>query len=294
MYSFFYRKYMAWMPWLGGYRVPVARATPSVSAHPSQDTSATDYGNAYRGVGVLTGLLGIAIVFAAVAPGAFELENILALRCFGILKVSMMCLMLFLVYTVGQRSGLKDRWISARRESEKDRYQTLRELIQLLEGGKNEQHAAPVVAELSRILLGENGQIHYNRNKAHQYEAIEKAAVGISWTGFFCALVCAFLILLAEFHWIHHQSALILGTAFLPALVGGVHGINGFLTVGNLAADHKAMADYLHKSSDALHSLAVKDVDQVLEIARSTYMRLEGRDAEWIEKTQTGNRLIVG
>jgi hypothetical protein len=282
------------MPWLGGYRAPVSHAKPLAVAHPVADKAATDYGSEYRGVGVLTGGLGVAIVFAAIAPGAFAVEDLLVLRCFGVLKVSMMCLMLFLVYMVGQKSGLKEKWIRARQESERDRYKTLAALIRVLEGERTEQHAAPVVAELSRILLGESGQIHYNHNKTHQYEAIEKAAEGISWCGFFIALICAFMILLAEFHWLHHHSELILGTAFLPALVGGVHGINGFLTVGNLAADHKVMAKNLSESSVALGKLSARDVDQVLQIARATYTRLDGRDLEWIKKTQSGNRLIVG
>lgn len=294
MYGFFYQGYMRVMPWLGGYRAPVSAAQPEAVAHPAADLAATDYGSEYRGVGVLTGGLGVAIVFAAIAPGAFAVEDILVLRCFGVLKVSMMCLMLFLVYMVGQKSGLKEKWIRTRQQSEQDRYKRLAALIQLLEGELTEHHAEPVLRELSRILLGEGGQIQYNHNKAHQYEAIEKAAEGISWGGFFVALVCAFLILLAEFDWLHHHPVLILGTAFLPALVGGVHGINGFLTVGNLASDHMAMAHHLSETSDALDKLSARDVDQVLQIARATYTRLDGRDLEWIQKTQSSNRLIVG
>jgi len=294
LYSIFYIGYMRFMPWLGGYRAPVASAQSEATACQTADRAATDYGSEYRGVGVLTGGLGVAIVFAAIAPVAFAVEDILMLRGFGVLKVSMMCLMLFLVFMVGQKSGLKEKWIRTRQQSEQDRYKTLAALIRDLEVDMSEQHAAPVLTELSRILLGESGQIHYNHNRAHQYEAIENAAEIISWGGFFIALICAFLILLAEFDWLHHHPALILGTAFLPTLVGGVHGINGFLSVGNLATDHKAMANHLNETSIAIGKLSPRDVEQVLQIARATYTRLDGRDLEWSQRTLSGNRLIVG
>lgn len=293
MYSIFYQKYMDWMPRLGGYKAPVLRDKPEAT-HLVKDKSAINFGNEYRGVGVLIGFLGIAIVFAAIAPGAFQLENIWVLRGFGMLKVFMMCLMLTLVYIVGQKSGLKEKWIDSRRDNEKDRYKPLHELIQSLESKKTEQLASHVKQELSRNLLGETGQIHYNHYKAEQYEAIERAAERISWVGFFIALLSAVWILLAEFDLVHHHYWLILGTAFLPALVGGVHGINGFLTVGNLAGDHKTMAVFLREASAALKKVLANDKDEVLNIAKMTYLRLDGRDAEWKEKTQSGNRLIVG
>ena len=96
------------------------------------------------------------------------------------------------------------------------------------------------------------------------------------------------------FYLIHHRPYLILGTAFLPALVGGVHGINGFLTVGNLAGDHKTMTKHLSEAEHALKSVLASDTDEVLKIAKRTYLRLEGRDTEWKEKTQSANKLIVG
>lgn len=293
MFSIFYKKYMDWMPQIGGYRPQASLAKPSVT-HAVKDALAVNYGNEYRGVGVLIGVLGIAIVFAALAPIAFEVEGIFVLRGFGILKVSMMCLMLTLVYQIGSKSGLKKRWIDSRLSNEMDRYKTLRELIVGLENGKSDQGTAVLLSELFQILQGDDGQIHYNHNKAEQYEAIERAAERISWFGFFIGLVCAVLILLSEFHLIHHHPYLILGTAFLPALVGGVHGINGFLNVGHLAGDHKAMAQFLREANIDVNGVRASEVDDVLKIAKKIHLRLNGHDIEWTEKTQSGNRLIVG
>lgn len=281
------------MPRLGGYKAPINHAKQTVASYVN-DKSAVNYGNKYRGVGVVIGLLGIAIVFVAIAPGAFEVESIKSLRLLGMLKVFMMCLMLVLVYLVGQKSGFKGKWIRSRLDNEKDRYRSLSELITHLENNKSGKLTTTLAEELFRILQGHDGQIHYNHNKAQQYESIEKAAERISWIAFFVALVCAVLILFSEFDLIHHRPYLILGTAFLPAMVGGVHGINGFLTVGNLAGDHKTMTKHLSEAEHALKSVLASDTDEVLKIAKRTYLRLEGRDTEWKEKTQSANKLIVG
>ena len=281
------------MPLLGGYKAPINHVkTDAVSS--TSDKSAVNYGNEYRGVGVFIGMLGIAIVFVAITPGAFEINNILWLRLLGILKVFMMCLMLTLVYLIGQKSGFKDKWINSRLKSEKDRYFPLEDLIAQLIKDKSEKLTTSVKTEALRILQGHDGQIEYNHNKAQQYESIEKAVERISWIGFFVALVCAVLILLSEFDLIHHQSFLILGTAFLPALVGGLHGINGFLTVGNLAGDHKTMTQHLTEAECVLQEVSASDADEVLKIAKKTHLRLDGRDIEWGEKTQSGPVLTVG
>jgi len=293
MYSLIYRKYMHWMPQLGGRKAD-APITKGVSVSSHKDKSATDYGNEYRGVGVLTGLLGIAIVFAAIAPSAFHIENLGLLKSFGVLKVFMMCLMLYLVYQIGHRSGLKNNWIHTRRDSEKYRYKVLSDLIQILKLSNQLQDAVKVKKELTRILKGDDGQIIYNHTKAEQYEAIEKAAERISWVSFFIALLCAAWLLLSEFDIVHHRPWLILGTAFLPALVGGIHGINGFLNVGGLVDDHKRMANYLRDADHSLEKSEAEEVGKVLDLASSIYSQLDGHDVEWMKKTQNGNKLIVG
>lgn len=293
MYSFIYRKYMHWMPQLGGRKADLS-ISKSVNVSSHQDKSATNYGNEYRGVGVLTGLLGIAIVFAAIAPGAFHIENVDVLKSFGVLKVFMMCLMLYLVYQVGHRSSLKSNWIHTRRDSEKDRYKVLSDLIQILKLSNQYQDAVKVNKELARILKGDEGQIIYNDTKAEQYEAIEKAVERISWVSFFIALLCAAWLLLSEFDVVHHRPWLILGTAFLPALVGGIHGINGFLNVGGLVDDHKRMGNYLREADKLLETSAAEKVENVLALASAIYSQLDGHDVEWMEKTKNGNKLIVG
>src|SRR3546814_18543072 len=57
--------------------------------------------------------------------------------------------------------------------------------------------------------------------------------------GFSLALVAALL------HLFWHQPILIFFTAFVPTLVGGIHGINQFLRIRELAEHHGKMAERL-------------------------------------------------
>ena len=54
--------------------------------------------------------------------------------------------------------------------------------------------------------------------------------------------------------------------------------------LGNLAGDHKTMTQHLKEDECVLQEVLASDADEVLKIAKRTYLRLEGRDAEWKEK----------
>jgi hypothetical protein len=214
------------------------------------DASATSKVQAYRGVGVVVGLLGILIVAAAVAPTALEVENHQALIAIGGLKVGMMLSMLYLVYKTGYKSDLKSQWIAHRKLAETHRYARLHDFRKALTDQPSAAMAPPVYWELRYILDDKvSGQIAYNSGKAKKYQAIEHASELLSWIGFGVALLCACLLFLSEIGWMHHYAALIFGTAAVPAFVGGIHGINGFLNIGGLAEEHAKMAIFCGAST---------------------------------------------
>ncbi len=257
------------------------------------DHPATNYGSKYRGAGVFVGLLGVCIVFAAIAPGAFAVGTDWVLQVVGVVKVIMMCTMLIVVKRIGGASGLKQEWINFRVASEKQRYGALENVIVELKGGLDQACANKVREEILRVLDGSDGQIYYNSNKADQYEAIEHTTEILGTVIFFIALVAACGLLLSEFHIIPHQSWVILFTAFLPAALGGLHGINGFLTVGTLAMDHRKMQVFLSDALTNLRNPNANDPATVLTIAIEVSEGLNSRDHEWKEKTNEGNNLSL-
>ena len=293
MFSWFYDGYIRVMSFLGGYRPEVLVAKNDKRPTLPMDLPATNYGSRYRGAGVFTGLLGIAIVFTAIAPSAFALTTDWVLQVFGVVKVLMMLIMLILVKRIGGANGLKQDWIDSRLASERRRYSDLEGSILKLRGDLNAASTEKVKEKLRGVLYGAEGQIRYNTNKANQYEAIEKTTAGLGLIIFYVALFAACGLLISEFHIISHQPWLILFTAFFPAALGGLHGINGFLTIGSLATDHRKMQQFLEAALKNLESSDASDPDTVLKIADEVVAGLNLRDHEWKEKTNEGNNLSL-
>lgn len=256
----------------------------------SADAQASRLGNRYRGIGVSVGLLSIIIIFAAVAPPALQLAGSLEL-VLGLVKIISMTIMLALVL-YGARTGLRRRWIIARRKAESLRYQALAYHIQHLKATLDEQApkasrllAAQKLKEQIRKHLGrgtEHCQIGYNRTKARQYIAAERMGDRLGWVGFALALGAA----VAHLFW--HANWMLLLTVFVPALIGAIHGINGFLKLEDLAEGHLAMASRLSQVADELERVATDEVPRLVALAELTYQLLTDRDVQWAE---TANRL---
>ena len=293
MFSWFYDGYIRVMSFLGGYRPEVLVAKNDKRPTLPMDLPATNYGSRYRGAGVFTGLLGIAIVFTAIAPSAFALTTDWALQVFGVVKVLMMLIMLIIVRRIGGANGLKQDWINSRLASERKRYSDLEKAILELRGGLNTACTEKVKVKLRSVLNGAESQIHYNSNRANQYEAIEKTTAVLGIIIFYVALFAACGLLVSEFHIIPHQTWLILFTAFFPAALGGLHGINGFLTIGSLAMDHRKMQKFLIDALKNLESSNASEPDTVLKIADEVVAGLNSRDHEWKEKTNEGINLSL-
>jgi len=259
------------------------------SSFAALDRQATRAGEVYRGVGVAVGVIGVAILFCALAPLMFVLSQ----RAAGVVGVAKVALMLaalgLLLY--GIHSQLRSRWIALRREAERLRYRRLRASIEALAAVDAPAPAAAaddlaphdaarqaLQAELDRVLRGERSQIAYNRRKAGQYLHIEEFAESIGWMGFAAALVAAVL------HLFWHRPVLIFFTAFVPTLVGGIHGINQFLRIRELAEHHGKMAERLAAIAAELYAAEPVAAARQVVLARQALQALQDHDAHWEEE----------
>lgn len=292
-YARIYKNYLNWMPRLDQNfwrrSKPTETGTKDVESHHGTsfkecDELATQLGKEYRGLGLLVGILGVFIVFSAVTPAGLHIEDIRWLIALGLLKVGMMLYMLYLVLEIGGKSGLKTRWIAARLDAERLRYFDLDSLTQALRLNADQATADKLRQELESILGSQgNGQISYNRGKASNYMAIERASEFLSWAGFAAALICAIWLVVSEVGLVEHRSWLIFGTAAIPALVGGIHGLNGFLNISGLAEEHEKMANFLEGIHDELNATPSIEFAAILSIAERALAQLVDRDVQWEE-----------
>ena len=298
-YAGIYKKYMNWMPKLDQSlwrrSNPIEMTMEGDESHPGRsfeecDQLATQLGKEYRGLGLLVGFLGILIVFSAVTPAGFHIEDIRWLIALGLFKVGMMLYMFYLVWEIGGKSGLKTRWIAARLDAERLRYFDLDRLTQELRLNMGAVTANKLRKELESILDTQGkGQISYNRDKASNYMAIERASDFLSWAGFAIALTCAIWLVASEVGLVAHRSWLIFGTAAVPALVGGIHGLNGFLNIGGLAEEHEKMANFLEGIYDELKSTSSDEFAALQSIAERALVQLVDRDVQWEESIKKCN-----
>lgn len=255
------------------------------------DQLATEYGNLYRGLGVLMAFMGILVVLLAVLPTALVIKSHLALQIIGVLKVFLMGASAIIFFCEVKRWKFKERWVAYRKKAEAGRYALAWQLI-------HDHDLPPLRDEIARIL---DEQVEYNHRKSQQYEHIEHATSAMSGVGFAVAFGAASWLALSEFHLAPHNSALILGTAFVPALIGGLHGLNAFLNVGNLAEEHKELSQELGKKrTEFIEEERLSGIDEALnseeltKFSTSALHILNQRDDHWAAKAKTGKGLPIG
>jgi len=240
------------------------------------DSLATHLGNAYRGSGVLVGLLGAMIIFCAVAPVGFGVLHDHSAIYFGIAEVILMTWVLFTIFSAHQKN-LKGRWIEARKQAEIERYAPLKESMT--------KDLAGLQAAALPLLDGANCQITYNRKKHAQYHAIEHSAEKATLIGFGLSLLAAVL------HLVVHADALIFLTAFLPAMVGALHGINSFLRLEQLALDHQKIAAELEgMKASFTQAVGKNDLNAARLVVDEMHSLLTEGHLGWID---IANRLEV-
>jgi len=249
-------------------------------SYEAADEMAVKYGNRYRSLGIAIGLLGIAIVFLAIAPTGFSLEGQLV-QVVAVAKVVLMVAMLLIVW-FGERSRINRSWIALRLHAEALRYAKLRDALQAFRDTRSPAHDAALRAELVRVLDGDEGQIAYNAGKKAQYEAIERFSDVLLWFSLGLAIFGA------VGHLFLHWSWAIFLTAFLPAMVGGIHGINGFLSVGGLAWAHERTHEKLLEVRDELDHADDPQGQALLDVGSEALTILTSRDARWKVAAEKG------
>lgn len=259
------------------------------------DKHATLLGDAYRGIGVTVSLIGLLIIFFAIAPVAFEVNHQFG-RVFAACEMVLMILMLFLVTHTTKKNHRK-KWIDARKEVEGQRYDDLKKEIQQLQHANENKNNAK--REVSMTTLNQKlniifeEQISYNKDKAAIYVGVEKCSDMISWVGFLLAFTAAFLhLFINESILPFHESILLFFTAFVPALVGAIHGTNAFLRLSDLAEEHAEMAENLEAAKLNLNHVE-NDPKKILEIAEMSYNMLSDRDIQWaVSANKLGLKLV--
>lgn len=229
------------------------------------DGRATFAGNLYRSIGVLVGLTGTAIVLMELL--ADELRGFLLAHS-GWIKLGLFALMLGLLFYSYRRKLRKD-WIDSRAMAEKYRYAALAEAALTDDADAMRALAEATVRE----------QVAYNDEKAKLYHGIknfsDKAAIAVF--GVFLGILL--LQQLSAFR----GAALF--TQALPAVMGGIQGINGFLRIGNLATDHEDMAAKLRELGQELAQS--RTLDELKSASRKIYLVLTTRDTKWVTYAKT-------
>lgn len=240
------------------------------------DSLATSIGNSYRGMGVLVGILGMTILFCALAPIGFDLQES-ERHWLNWIEISLMALSIG-IFIYGKRSNIHNRWLNARRQAEIKRYEKLNHLIVSVADSQI------ICDELFTILDGTNGQIAYNRSKQNQYENIENATSILTWSAFAVAFSAALAHLFVDVRWF------IFLTAYFPAIGGAIHGINGFLEIGELESSHHEMWQLLTQYRALLNDLdfrvnhsSAETHDKLVSIASEIYNALTKNDIKWAE-----------
>ena len=252
-------------------------------AHGRRDLGATETGNAYRGSGVLIGVLGALIVFCAIAPYGLGISKNPRAIYFGVAEV---VLMIFVIATIWKVNAvdtvsgldLKKQWIKLRLEAEMLRYHKLHESI-------SAGDVASIAAALEPLIGIQkehpDDQVRYNRKKHAQLHAIEHAANNATKIGFGISLGAALLHLVAHYDW------LMFLTAALPAGVGALHGINSFLKLEEHAQQHQWMADRLDVLAVSFReSRMTDDAERSIELATQIYSILTSAQDDWLNVTQ--------
>lgn len=247
------------------------------------DAEATVLGNAYRGIGVLVAILSGLIIFSAIAPTAFEFHGVLY-WVFGITEVVAMVLVITLVF-YATKTELRSKWRNMRAEAEKLRYKTFADLLSRAEAAPTTENVAAVRDETLSHLSGKDCQITYNQNKAHTYHSIEAISDRLGWFGFGLALVGAIG------HLVLHWNSLLVLTVFVPAMIGAIHGLNGFLKLSDLCDDHKKVAEQLQEHKKVLEQNLKNgnDASKLLAASRKVYTTLLARDEQWKEMVNRQN-----
>jgi hypothetical protein len=247
------------------------------------DRTATAYGEIYRGIGVAVGLLGALAVLLALVPFMFPMGHTFDLVV-AFCEAALMVALGVLLFSV-HRGKLKETWIRSRIVAEYLRYDALRAALAYAREQKDEAALSKLQVLVKDVIIGSGGQLDYNRRKLEQYEHIESLTKRATYIAFGCSFVAVLteLGIMVVGAWQHppaaHPRWLMFFTAALPIFIAAVHGVNGFLRLPQLIAQHAEMATALEQILKRTESGL--DRGQWFELTQELLTRLEGCDSTW-------------
>lgn len=209
------------------------------------DAAANRSGTIYRGLGIGVGLLSIVILWLAVIPVALGVTDGVVLARLKTAKVALMTAVVLAV-AMAAFGPWRRRWTALRKQA------------QMLAckphpvPGEASACAASMRSDLRRLL---DEQIAYNAITSGKYHDIERNTMFLTYSCFAIAFVCAAADALFFALAGHSPKLLLIGTILLPGVVGILHGINGFLRVGEQAFSCKLMENHLIQLRAALDRL---------------------------------------
>lgn len=223
------------------------------------DQEALQAAQQFRSSGVFIGFLGLLVTTLAILPSGIDFDHHTVLILTA-LKVSLMIAIILLIFK-HNRSNIKDKWLFARIKAEQLRYGWL----------KNDQ------IDLQEVTNLIDSQISYNHSKIERYESVEHTTELLTWVAFGLALIAATAHFLIEAHW------LIFFTGLFPALVGILHGINGFLGFGAMIRDH----EYALSSLKGIQERILQPNMDIKSIANELFWLMSMRDSQWLKLVES-------
>jgi len=230
----------------------------------------------YRGMGMLVALNSALILLFALLPTVLKLEaGAVAVK---VMKLLAMAGVILLLLAMARANRWRQTWISARRRAQRNASAPLRLAARELAAQPGDAERAAALRRHCEGTLA--GQVAYNRATAHCYHAIEHRTEFITYTAFALSFVaaCADALMTAFFGSTAKWPLLL--TAFLPGVVGLVHGLNGFLGVGEQAFSCSLMARRLGELRERVATDGAAPA-VLLQVARETLRLLEGHDQVW-------------
>jgi len=239
------------------------------------DYLATQLGAAFRGAGILVGILSMLILLCAFLPMCLDLNHEIKI-ILGVAEISLMLFSLLILWLI-RFSELKIRWLEIRSATEKIRYKELSNLITINTDNLNIIKYDDLLSTITSLLDGGTKcQIEYNKNRLTEYENIEIFTTRLTYIGFVISFFAAIS------HLKLHINELFLFTAFVPSCVGVMHAINGFLRLPQMVAYHGEMVGNLSEVKSEVLALGVdKQSAQLVRLAERLLRYLENINEKW-------------
>ena len=282
LFAALYRGYLAVLRSLGAAeeRTPEARykcnpAELATARLGELDADATSRGDAYRGLGIAVALAGAVAALAGVLPLMSALDKS-AQYALSVTELTLMAAIVLLL-VIARRGRRKEAWIRARVAAEYLRYEDLRGAL-----ARAQSHEPAALAALKTaihdVISGAHDQKKYHADRLEQYERMEGAARRATYVGFgiaFVATAAQTLLDLSDFY----ARWLLFFTVFVPVLIAALHGVNSFIQLPQLIAQHMEMLSVLDQMEKRVATNL--EPEELVGLGAELLKRLENCEAEW-------------